>query len=160
VAVLWVVFASGLSKELNLFYLLFLPLIWIAMRHGLPGTALATLLIQLGGSPCRAIGARCRGERLRVPVDATGGRVKQSETAVANTPTVLIVDDDDAVRDSLALLLGLHGYRTQAYGSAEDFLDRLDAGIRGCVLLDLRLPGMTGLELQAALATRRIALVY
>ncbi|HEX8010102.1 MAG TPA: MASE1 domain-containing protein [Casimicrobiaceae bacterium] len=46
--VLWIVFGSGLSKELNLFYLLFLPLIWIAMRHGLPGTALATLLIQLG----------------------------------------------------------------------------------------------------------------
>ena len=41
VAVLWVVFGSGLSKELNLFYLLFLPLIWIAMRYGLPGTALA-----------------------------------------------------------------------------------------------------------------------
>ena len=71
---------------------------------------------------------------------------------------VFIVDDDDAVRDSLALLLGLHGYRTQAYGSAEEFLDRIDEGIRGCMLLDLRLPGMTGLELQTALATRKIAL--
>lgn len=74
-------------------------------------------------------------------------------------PTVLIVDDDDAVRDSLMLLLGLHGYRTQAFGSAEDFLNQIDdEGIRGCMLLDLRLPGMTGLELQAALATRKIAL--
>ena len=44
----WVVFALGVSQELNLFYLLFLPLIWIAMRHGLQGTAVATLLIQLG----------------------------------------------------------------------------------------------------------------
>jgi two-component system, LuxR family, response regulator FixJ len=84
--------------------------------------------------------------------------VKHSETTVANTPTVFIVDDDDAVRDSLALLLDLHGYRTQAYGSAEDFLDRINEGIRGCMLLDLRLPGMTGLELQAALVTRKIAL--
>jgi FixJ family two-component response regulator len=83
--------------------------------------------------------------------------VKHSEITVARTPTVFIVDDDDAVRDSLALLLGLQGYRTQAYGSAEDFLDEIDEGIRGCVLLDLRLPGMTGLELQAALATRKIA---
>jgi two-component system, LuxR family, sensor kinase FixL len=45
---LWIVFASGISHELNLFYLLFLPLIWVAMRHGLPGTAVAILLIQLG----------------------------------------------------------------------------------------------------------------
>jgi two-component system, LuxR family, sensor kinase FixL len=45
---LWVVFALGVSQELNLFYLLFLPLIWVAMRHGLPGTTVATLLIQLG----------------------------------------------------------------------------------------------------------------
>jgi RNA polymerase sigma factor (sigma-70 family) len=84
--------------------------------------------------------------------------VKQLEITGTNTPTVLIVDDDDAVRGSLTLLLGLHGYRTQAYGSAEDFLDRLGDGMRGCLLLDLRLPGMTGLELQASLATRKIAL--
>ena len=45
---LWVVFASGLAVELNLFYLLFIPLIWIALRNGLPGTTVATLLIQLG----------------------------------------------------------------------------------------------------------------
>ena len=77
---------------------------------------------------------------------------------MTSTPTVFIVDDDDAVRDSLALLLGLQGYRTQAYGAAEDFLDQIDEGIRGCMLLDLRLPGMNGLELQAALATRKIAL--
>jgi signal transduction histidine kinase len=45
---LWVVFASGVSLELNLFYLLFLPLIWVSMRHGLPGTTVAILLIQVG----------------------------------------------------------------------------------------------------------------
>ena len=61
VAVLWVVFGSGLSKELNLFYLLFLPLIWIAMRHGLPGTALATLLIQLGLIVALKLGGYQRG---------------------------------------------------------------------------------------------------
>jgi two-component system sensor kinase FixL len=45
---LWVVFASGVALEVNLFYLLFLPLIWVAMRHGLPGTTVAILLIQVG----------------------------------------------------------------------------------------------------------------
>ena len=84
--------------------------------------------------------------------------MKEREAATAGTSAVFIVDDDDAVRDSLALLLGLHGYRTQAYPTAEDFLDQIDDTIRGCVLLDLRLPGMTGLELQAALAARKAML--
>jgi len=60
-AILWVVFGSGLSRELNLFYLLFLPLIWIAMRHGLPGTALATALIQLGLILALRLGGYHRG---------------------------------------------------------------------------------------------------
>ncbi|HQR11122.1 MAG TPA: response regulator [Casimicrobiaceae bacterium] len=76
---------------------------------------------------------------------------------MANEPTILIIDDDAAVRDSLVLLLSLHGYQTQVFASAEEFLDRIGEGVRGCVLLDLRLPGMTGLELQATLATRKFA---
>ncbi|HEX8010103.1 MAG TPA: response regulator [Casimicrobiaceae bacterium] len=80
------------------------------------------------------------------------------EATSTSAPTIFVVDDDDAVRDSLSLLLGLHGYRTHACGSAEQFLGHIDQGVRGCVLLDLRLPGMTGLELQAALANRKIAL--
>jgi two-component system sensor kinase FixL len=60
-ATLWLVFGSGLAKELNLFYLLFLPLIWIAMRHGLPGTALATLLVQLGMIVALNLGGYQRG---------------------------------------------------------------------------------------------------
>jgi two-component system sensor kinase FixL len=58
---LWIVFGSGLSKELNLFYLLFLPLIWIAMRHGLAGTVLAALLIQLGLIVALKLGGYQRG---------------------------------------------------------------------------------------------------
>jgi glucose-6-phosphate-specific signal transduction histidine kinase len=48
VAALWLVFASHLFDELKLFYVLFLPLMWIAMRHGIEGTAVATLVIQVG----------------------------------------------------------------------------------------------------------------
>jgi FixJ family two-component response regulator len=77
---------------------------------------------------------------------------------MANEPTIFIVDDDSAVRDSLALLLGLHGFRTQAFGSAEDFLEQVGEGVHGCVLLDLRLPGMTGLELQTTLSSRKFPL--
>lgn len=75
-----------------------------------------------------------------------------------NARAVFIVDDDTAVCDSLALLLRLHGFRTQTFPSAEAFLRSLDATWRGCLLLDLRMPQMSGLELQAALAKRGIAL--
>jgi len=66
-------------------------------------------------------------------------------------PAVYIVDDDAAVRDSLALLLGLHGYQTQAFASAEDFLAAWQPERNGCLLLDLKMPGMDGLALQARL---------
>ena len=66
--------------------------------------------------------------------------------------TVFIVDDDAAVRDSLALLLSLRGYPTAVFSCAEDFLRVLDPLWRGCVVVDIRMPGMSGLELQAALA--------
>jgi RNA polymerase sigma factor (sigma-70 family) len=69
-------------------------------------------------------------------------------------PTVFIVDDDAAVRDSLALLLGLKGYRTACFASAEAFLSVYRSGEPGCLLLDVRMPGMGGLELQALLAER------
>jgi two-component system, LuxR family, response regulator FixJ len=71
-------------------------------------------------------------------------------------PVVFIVDDDDAVRDSLALLLGLRGYATRSFARGEDFLSAIDRLATGCILLDLRLPGIDGLAVQAELATRGI----
>jgi RNA polymerase sigma factor (sigma-70 family) len=73
-------------------------------------------------------------------------------------PEVTIVDDDAGVRDSLSLLLGLHGYAVRAYASGEALLDAVRADWRGCLLIDLRMPGMDGLALQAALGQRAIAL--
>lgn len=64
---------------------------------------------------------------------------------------VYIVEDDSAVRQSLAALLSAHGYTTRASASAEDFLVALDASEPFCLLLDLRLPRMSGIELQAHL---------
>lgn len=68
--------------------------------------------------------------------------------------TVFIVDDDAAVRDSLALLLSLRGLPTALFGSAEDFLQVLQPQWGGCVVADIRMPGMGGLALQAALQQR------
>jgi RNA polymerase sigma factor (sigma-70 family) len=72
--------------------------------------------------------------------------------------TVFIVDDDAAVRDSLSLLLSLRGYRTATFGSAEDFLRALEPGWRGCLIADIRMPGMSGLDLQRELARRGVRL--
>jgi FixJ family two-component response regulator len=68
--------------------------------------------------------------------------------------TVFIVDDDIAMRDSLALLLGLKGFRTQIFANAENLLNAYDAAWFGCILADVRMPGMSGLELQAELGKR------
>lgn len=65
--------------------------------------------------------------------------------------TVFIVDDDVAVRDALALLLGLKGYRTSIYSGAEDFLAAFRKEWRGCLVLDIKMGGMSGLDLQARL---------
>jgi FixJ family two-component response regulator len=75
--------------------------------------------------------------------------------------TVFIVDDDASVRDSLALLLSLRGYATASFACAEDFLGALAVHWRGVVLADIRMPGMSGLEMQAALGRHpaRIAVV-
>jgi two-component system, LuxR family, response regulator FixJ len=69
-------------------------------------------------------------------------------------PVVTIVDDDEAVRDSLALLLNFRGYRTRPFASAEDCLRAWQPDWRGCLLLDLRMGGMDGLALQQALLER------
>ena len=68
--------------------------------------------------------------------------------------TVYIVDDDASMRDSLALMLGLLGHRTVCFDSAETFLAAHQEQWSGCVVADLKLPGKSGLELQAELRAR------
>lgn len=62
--------------------------------------------------------------------------------------TVYIVEDDPSVRDALGLLLGLHGYSISMFADAESFLSAYKADWSGCMLVDIRMPGMDGLDLQ------------
>jgi two-component system response regulator FixJ len=69
-------------------------------------------------------------------------------------PTVFIVDDDDAVRGALRLLLKSVGLAATTLSSAQDFLATYDPQQPGCLILDVRMPGMSGLELQQQLNLR------
>ena len=73
---------------------------------------------------------------------------------------VYVVDDDEAVRDSLLWLLEANGFQVRPFASAEDFLAMLGAGhgpqASGCLILDVRMPGMSGLELHEELLRRGV----
>lgn len=70
---------------------------------------------------------------------------------LASSLTVYIVDDDPSVRDALGLLLSVRGYRTAVFASGEDFLSAWRHEWAGCLLIDIRMPGMDGLTLQQKL---------
>ena len=74
--------------------------------------------------------------------------------------TVFVIDDDTAVRDSIALMLGLEGYRTSLFADAEAFLAAWREDWAGCVVADVRLPGQSGVELQDAFRKRNISLPF
>jgi len=64
-------------------------------------------------------------------------------------PVVHIVEDDAAVRDALAILLRLHGYRVREHATGENFLASDERSAAGCVLTDVQMPGLSGLEMLA-----------
>lgn len=73
-------------------------------------------------------------------------------------PMVHIVDDDDAVRNALSLLMHAEDIPVQAYASAEEFLDKHAQSKLGCLLLDVRMPGMNGLELLEVLKEQDVSI--
>lgn len=75
-----------------------------------------------------------------------------------NRPTVYVVDDDASIRYGLSMLLEPEGFEVQTHGSGEEFLAAYDPARQGCVILDLCMPGMGGLEVQAELIKRGIRL--
>lgn len=70
---------------------------------------------------------------------------------MTHKPTVFIIDDDEAIRDSLGLLLKSVSLSVKTYPAAQAFLDVYDPEQPGCLILDIRMPGMSGLELQERL---------
>lgn len=75
-------------------------------------------------------------------------------TAGPESPLVYLVDDDEAFRDSLRWLLDAAGYRVAAFSGAELFLASFQPGAGACLILDVRMPGYSGLELQKEMARR------
>ncbi len=72
--------------------------------------------------------------------------------------TVHVIDDDDAVRDSIQMFLANEGLEVRTYASADAFVAVLDQAPPGCVVTDVRMPGMSGIELLAEIARLRIAM--
>jgi RNA polymerase sigma factor (sigma-70 family) len=72
------------------------------------------------------------------------------------TPTIFVIDDDPAVRDSLALLIGTQGLRVQTFEDAEAFLGKFRPDEIGCLVLDIRMPQTSGLALQDMLNLQNI----
>ena len=77
---------------------------------------------------------------------------------MTDTPVVHIVDDDPAVRDSLGVLLEVEGFNVQTHSSARAFLDSVEPDEKGCVLTDVRMPEMSGIELLAKMKERHLTL--
>jgi FixJ family two-component response regulator len=71
------------------------------------------------------------------------------------TPIVFVVDDDISVYESLELLIRCEGWQPETFASAEEFLERPRTGMPSCLVLDVSLPGLTGLELQKRIAVER-----
>jgi two-component system response regulator FixJ len=71
---------------------------------------------------------------------------------------VFLIDDDEAVRDAMGMLLESSGISYRSFDSANDFLDNYNDDLRGCLILDIRMPGINGLELQSILNSRNSTL--
>jgi two-component system response regulator FixJ len=73
-------------------------------------------------------------------------------------PVVYVVDDEPAVRDSLNSLLGTYGFAVESFASGGDLLERVESGSTGCVVADVRMPGISGIDLQRELSRRGVPL--
>ncbi len=77
---------------------------------------------------------------------------------MSNKPTVFVVDDDQAIRSSLKWLIESVAMDVKTFESANAFIENYYPGRSGCLLLDVRMPGMSGLELQEYLSEQRITI--
>lgn len=86
-------------------------------------------------------------------------QVEISSASVSTIPqTVFVVDDDPGARSSVGALVKSHNVPVRAFGSAKEFLEAYEPSWHGCLIVDMRMDGMTGLEFQEELKRRKIAL--
>jgi FixJ family two-component response regulator len=90
-----------------------------------------------------------------MPFASVTGREVKSSPMPPVVPIVFVVDDDISVRESLELLIHHEGWKAETFASAREFLERSRPAVPSCLLLDLSLPGLNGLELQERIATER-----
>lgn len=83
---------------------------------------------------------------------------RERVNVMSEEQTVFVVDDDAAVRDALSWLIKSVGLKVETFGSAQEFLEKLNPKRGGCVVLDVRMPGMSGLELQEKLTADQVTL--
>src|SRR5713101_5933963 len=82
--------------------------------------------------------------------------IGERQRTAGEQPVVFVIDDDGMVRDAVKDLLRSVGLRVESFGSAQDFLQSKRSDAPGCVVLDVRLPGASGLEFQRTLVQSRI----
>src|SRR5271170_6164256 len=88
------------------------------------------------------------------PASMTGCEVRSYHMSQPS-PMIFVVDDDISIRESLELLIGHEGWHVETFISAQEFLDRPREFTPSCLVLDISLPGLNGLELQKRVATER-----
>src|SRR5258706_7791872 len=89
-----------------------------------------------------------------IGTDISGAR----QRTAGEQPVVFVIDDDGMVRDAVKDLLRSVGLRVESFGSAQDFLQSKRPDAPGCIILDVRLPGASGLEFQRTLAESSVQL--
>ena len=89
-------------------------------------------------------------------MSAAGAPGPSISPAKESMSVVFVVDDDISVRESLELLIGTEGWRAETFASAQEFLDRPRVLVPSCLVLDISLPGLNGLDLQELVARERI----
>jgi len=88
--------------------------------------------------------------------------LKKSESRVSELPRISVVDDDESVREAIRSLMDSVGLGAEVFSSAEDFLNSGRLDVTACLIVDVRMPGISGLELQGHLkaADSRVPIVF
>ena len=122
------------------------------------GLSIARTLVEAQGGRIWAENNADGGAVFHLVLPDRRAGIDSSGTNMSPKPLIHVVDDDDSLRSALLLLLSAGGFEARGYGSAGDFLLNPLPDRPGCVLLDLRMPGPSGLDLQEALRDKGIRL--